>query len=187
MTCASCAARIEKKLNKLDGVDARVNYATELASVSYDAGHVRLADLVRTVEDAGYSAALPADGRDKGDLVRPLRRRLLVSSAFTVPLIVLAIVSPFQFRGWEWLAFALATPIVLWAGLPFHRTAVLNGRHLTATMDTLISIGTLAAWGWSGVVLLAGLDAGVYFEVAGVTTTLVLLGRLLEARARRRS
>jgi Cu+-exporting ATPase len=187
MTCASCAARIEKKLNKLDGVDASVNYATELASVSYDSGHVALADLVRTVEGAGYSTALPADGRDRADLVRPLCRRLLVSSAFTFPLLLLAIVAPFQFGGWEWGAFALATPIVLWAGLPFHRAAVLNARHLTARMDTLISIGTLAAWGWSAVVLVAGLDAGVYFEVAGVTTSLVLLGRFLEARARHRS
>jgi Cu+-exporting ATPase len=96
-------------------------------------------------------------------------------------------VPPLQFGGWEWLAFALATPIVLWAGLPFHRAAVLNARHLTATMDTLVSIGTLAAWGWSVVVLVAGLDADVYFEVAGVITTLILLGRFLEARARRSS
>ena len=96
-------------------------------------------------------------------------------------------VPPLQFGGWEWVALALATPIVLWAGCPFHRAAVLNARHLTATMDTLISLGTLAAWGWSVVVLVAGLDADVYFEVAGVITTLILLGRFLEARARRRS
>jgi Cu+-exporting ATPase len=188
MTCTSCAARVEKKLNKLDGVVvANVNYATELASVAYDPGHVRLPDLVRTVEAAGYTAALPSDAEGKADLVRPLRTRLLVSSALTVPLLLLSMAPPLQFSGWEWLAFALATPIVLWAGLPFHRAAVLNARHLTATMDTLVSLGTLAAWGWSVVVLVAGLNADVYFEVAGVITTLILLGRFLEARARRRS
>jgi P-type Cu+ transporter len=188
MTCTSCAARVEKKLNKLDGVVvANVNYATELASVAYDAGHVRVPDLVRTVEAAGYTAALPSDTDAKTDLVRPLRVRLLVSLVLTVPLLLLAMVPPLQFRGWEWVAFALATPIVLWAGLPFHRAAVLNARHLTATMDTLVSLGTLSAWGWSVVVLFAGLNADVYFEVAGVTTTLILLGRFLEARARRRS
>jgi Cu+-exporting ATPase len=189
MTCTSCAARVEKKLNKLDGVFlANVNYATELASVAYDPGHVQLPDLVRTVEGAGYTAALPSEAADgKADLVRPLRTRLLVSLALTFPLLLLSMAPPLQFRGWEWLAFALATPIVLWAGLPFHRAAVLNARHLTATMDTLVSLGTLAAWGWSVVVLVAGLSADVYFEVAGVITTLILLGRFLEARARRRS
>ena len=188
MTCTSCAARVEKKLNKLDGVVlANVNYATELASVAYDPGHVRLPDLVRTVQAAGYTAALPSDAGDKADLVRPLRTRLLVSLALTLPLLMLSMASPLHFRSWEWLAFALATPIVLWAGLPFHRAAVMNGRHLTATMDTLVSLGTLAAWGWSVVVLVAGLGADVYFEVAGVITTLILLGRFLEARARRHS
>jgi Cu+-exporting ATPase len=188
MTCTSCAARVEKKLNKLDGVVlANVNYATELASVAYDPGQVRLPDLVRTVEAAGYTAALPSDTDGKADLVRPLRVRLLVSLVLTVPLLLLAMVPPLQFRGWEWVAFALATPIVLWAGLPFHRAAVLNARHLTATMDTLVSLGTLSAWAWSVVVLVAGLNADVYFEVAGVITTLILLGRFLEARARRRS
>ena len=187
MTCASCAARVEKKLNELAGVSANVNYATELASVAYDQGQVRLPDLVRAVEAAGYTAALPSDTDAKADPVRPLRTRLLVSLALTVPLLLLSMVPPLQFRGWEWLAFALATPIVLWAGLPFHRGAVLNARHLTATMDTLVSLGTLAAWAWSVVVLAAGLNADVYFEVAGVITTLILLGRFLEARARRRS
>ncbi len=187
MSCASCAARVEKKLNKLDGVSASVNYATEIASVAYDAGHVGPPDLVRAVEESGYTAALPSDTEARADLVRPLRIRLLVSLALTVPLLLLAMVPPLQFAGWEWLAFALATPVVLWAGLPFHRAAALNARHLTATMDTLVSLGTLAAWGWSVVVLLAGLNADVYFEVAGVITTLILLGRFLEARARRRS
>jgi P-type Cu+ transporter len=188
MTCTSCAARVEKKLNKLDGVVlANVNYATELASVAYDPGHVRLPDLVRTVQAAGYTAALPSDADEKADLVRPLRTRLLVSFALTLPLLLLSMVTPLQFRDWEWFAFAFATPIVLWAGLPFHRAAAMNARHLIATMDTLVSLGTLAAWGWSVVVLFAGLNADVYFEVAGVITTLILLGRFLEARARRRS
>jgi len=187
MTCASCAARVERELNKLGGVSASVNYATELASVAYDPRAVRPPDLVRAVEEAGYTAALPADAGAKIDVSRALQTRMLVSSALTVPLLLLAMVPPLQFNGWEWVAFALATPIVLWAGLPFHRAAVLNARHLTATMDTLVSLGTLAAWGWSVVVLLAGLDADVYFEVAGVITTLILAGRFLEARARRRS
>jgi Cu+-exporting ATPase len=187
MTCASCAARVEKKLNELAGVSANVNYATELASVAYDQDRVRLPDLVRAVERAGYTAALPSEADAKADLVRPLRNRLLLSLALTVPLLLLSMAPPLQFADWGWLALALATPIVLWAGLPFHRTAVLNARHLTATMDTLVSLGTLAAWGWSVVVLVAGLNADVYFEVAGVITTLILLGRFLEARARRRS
>jgi P-type Cu+ transporter len=187
MTCASCAARVEKKLNELAGVSANVNYATELASVAYDEDHVRLPDLVRAVEAAGYTAALPADAGAKADPVRPLRTRLLVSVVLTVPLLLLAMLPPLQFGGWEWVAFALATPIVLWAGFAFHRAAALNARHHAATMDTLVSLGTLSAWSWSVVVLLAGLNADVYFEVAGVITTLILLGRFLEARARRSS
>jgi Cu+-exporting ATPase len=186
MTCTSCAARIEKKLNKLDGVEANVNYATELASVAYDAEHVAVEELVRTVEATGYSAALPS-ARAETDLVRPLRNRLLISAGFTVPLVLVAMIPLVQFDGWEWLALVLATPVVLWAGLPFHRAAFLNAHHLTATMDTLISIGTLAAWIWSTVVLVAALDADIYFEVAGVITTLILLGRFFEARARRSS
>jgi Cu+-exporting ATPase len=187
MTCASCAARVEKKLNKLDGVDATVNYATELASVSFDPRRHPLEDLLGAVKAAGYSAALPSDEAVGPDLIRPLRRRLSVAAALTLPLVLLAVVPPLQVDGWEWLALALSSPTVLWAGLPFHRAALLNARHFTATMDTLISIGTLAAWLWSAVVQVAGLDADVYFEVAGVTTTLVLLGRFLEARARSRS
>jgi Cu+-exporting ATPase len=139
------------------------------------------------VQAAGYTAALPSDADEKADLVRPLRTRLLVSFALTLPLLLLSMVTLLQFRDWEWLAFAFATPIVLWAGLPFHRAAAMNARHVAATMDTLVSLGTLAAWGWSVVVLVAGLNADVYFEVAGVITTLILLGRFLEARARRRS
>jgi P-type Cu+ transporter len=187
MTCASCAARVEKKLNHLDGVDASVNYATELASVDFDPRRQRLEDLIETVEATGYSAALPTSDQASGELAGPLQTRLGASIALTIPLVLLAAIPPLQFDGWEWLAFALATPIVLWAGFPFHRAALLNARHFTATMDTLISIGTVAAWGWSALVLVAGLDADVYFEVAGVTTTLILLGRFFEANARRRS
>jgi len=187
MTCAACAARVEKKLNKLDGVEANVNYATELATVVYNPAEVELAGLVRTVEAAGYTAGPAADSEARADPVRPLRLRFLVSLALTVPLLLIAMVPPLQFEGWKWVGLALSTPIVLWAGFRFHRAAAMNARHLTATMDTLVSLGTLAAWGWSSIVLLAGLDAEVYFEVAGVTTTLILLGRYLEARARRSS
>ena len=190
MTCASCAARIERKLNKLEGVEATVNYATEQATVRFDPARVALEDLTRSVEAIGYGAALPyaVTGADSGeDSVRSLRQRLIVAAALSAPLTLLALVPPLQFAGWEWIAVALATPVVLWAGWPFHRAAALNARHVTATMDTLISIGTLAAWGWSTTVAVAGLDEPTYFEVGGVTTTLVLLGRYLEARARRRS
>ncbi len=187
MTCTSCAARVEKKLNKLDGVDASVNYATELASVVYDPSHVALEELVRTVEATGYTAALPNAESEREDPMGPLRRRLEVAAVLTVPLVLVAMVGPLQFRGWEWVAFALATPVVFWAGWPFPQAAALNARHGAATMDTLISIGTLAAWAWSVVVLFAGLNADVYFEVAGVITALILLGRFFEARARRSS
>jgi P-type Cu+ transporter len=188
MTCASCAARIERKLNKLDGVEATVNYATEQATVRFDPARVALDDLVRSVEAIGYGAALPRAGADSAEVAaRSLRRRLIVAAALSAPLTLLALASPLQFEGWEWLAVALATPVVLWSGWPFHRAAALNARHLNATMDTLISIGTLAAWGWSTTVAVAGLGEPTYLEVGGVTTTLVLLGRYLEARARRRS
>ena len=186
MTCASCAARVEKKLNKLEGVEANVNYATELASVRFDPAQHPLDELLHAVEAAGYTAALPTQ-TEAVDIVRPLRTRLIVAAVLTLPLVLIALIPPLQVDGWEWLALVLSTPIVLWAGLPFHRAALLNARHLTATMDTLISIGTLAAWTWSAVVQVAGLEQDVYFEVAGVTTTLVLLGRYIEARARRRS
>jgi Cu+-exporting ATPase len=187
MTCASCATRIERKLNKLDGVEASVNYATEQAAVRYDSDRVAVADLIRTVEAAGYHARLAAEAADAHDSARDLRTRLLAAAALTAPLTALAMIPPLQFEGWEWLAFTLATPVVLWAGYAFHRAAVQNARHLTATMDTLISIGTLAAWGWSVVALLFLEDAHTYFEVAAVITTLILVGRYLEARARRRS
>jgi P-type Cu+ transporter len=193
MTCASCAARIEKKLNKLDGVEATVNYATDEASVSFDPGRVQLEQLIRTVETIGYGAALPRAAADvtqtdePEDALRAVRRRLAGAAVLTAPLVLLAMLSPLQFAGWEWLALALATPVVLWAGWPFHRAAVLNARHFAATMDTLISIGTLAAWAWSAIVLVAAAGEHTYFEVGAVTTTLILLGRFVEGRARRRS
>ncbi len=187
MTCAACATRIERKLNKLEGVEASVNYATEQAAVRYDAGRVAVADLVQAVEAAGYHARRSADASHADDRARALRTRLAVAIGLTVPLTVLAMIPPLQFGGWEWLAFALATPVVLWAGLGFHRAAARGARHLAATMDTLISIGTLAAWVWSAVALVFLDDGHTYFEVAAVITTLILVGRYLEARAKRRS
>jgi Cu+-exporting ATPase len=193
MTCASCAARIEKKLNKLDGVEASVNYATEEASVAFDPERVGVEQLIRTVETIGYGAALPraavdvTQAEEPEDALRVVRRRLVPAAALTAPLTLLALVPPVQFSGWEWLALSLTTPVVLWAGWPFHRAAWVNARHLAATMDTLISIGTLAAWAWSTIVLVAFPGEHTYFEVGAVTTTLVLLGRFLETGARRRS
>jgi len=191
MTCASCAARIERKLNRLDGVEASVNYATELATVSFDSTRVAVEDLVRAVETAGYGATR-RNGTGATQAAPPQRgtflgARLPVAAFLTAPLVLLAMAEPLQFQGWEWIALALASPVVLWAGWPFHRAAALNARHAAVTMDTLISIGTLAAYSWSAVVLLAGLDEHSYFEVAAVITTLILLGRFFEARARRRS
>jgi len=187
MTCASCASRIERKLNKLEGVEASVNYATEQASVSYDSKRVKLEQLIAAVEGTGYKAVLPAARTEGDDPTRSLRLRLLVAAALSAPLVALAMIPPLQFGGWEWLAFALATPVVLWSGWRFHRAAALNARHALATMDTLISLGTLAAWGWSSVVLVSGSGAHTYFEVGAVITTLILLGRFFEARARRRT
>jgi Cu+-exporting ATPase len=187
MTCASCAARIEKKLSRVEGVEAcSVNFATEEAAVSYDPALVAMDELIHAVEAAGYGAHVHTEGAEE-EGSRPLARRLVVAAALTIPVALLAMVPALQFDGWEWAAFALATPVVLWAGWPFHRVAALGARHLVATMDTLISIGTLAAWAWSTVVLLAGLDADTYFEVGAVITTLILLGRYLEARAKSRA
>jgi len=187
MTCAACANRIERKLNKLEGVEASVNYATEQAAVRFDPARVTVSELVGAVEAAGYHAVPASEAEERADRAEGLWRRFLVAAILTAPLVVLAMVMPLQFEGWEWLALGLATPVVFWAGFDFHRAAVLNARHGAATMDTLISIGTLAAWGWSVAALLVVDDADVYFEVAAVITTLILLGRALEARARRRS
>ena len=179
MTCASCVRRIERKLNKLDGVDATVNFATEQATVHCDPS-VTVEDLVSAVESAGYHAHLvPESGaHDHHDEpVAVLRRRLAVAATLTAPLAALAMLPPLQFPGWEWVALFLATPVVFWSGIGFHRAALQSARHLAATMDTLISIGTLAAYLWSVVVLLGVGDADTYFEVAAVITTLILLGR----------
>ena len=187
MTCAACATRIERKLNRLEGVEAAVNLATEQAAVRFDPTTVRLEELVDAVEAAGYHAKPAEDASVPDDRSGALRVRLLASAIATAPLVALAMLPGLRFEGWEWLALALATPVVFWAGFGFHRAALLNARHLTATMDTLISIGTLAAWSWSTVALLFLDDAHVYYEVAAVITTLILAGRYLETRARRRS
>ena len=188
MTCASCVARVERKLNKLDGVEASVNFATEQATVTFPSS-TTVEELVSAVEAAGYQAR-PAEehgGHHHDESIDVLRRRLAIAIALTAPVVLVAMVPPLQFSGWEWLALALSTPVVFWSGLGFHRVALRSARHATATMDTLISLGTLAAWTWSTVVLLGGLDEDVYFEVAAVITTLILLGRYLEAKAKRRS
>jgi Cu+-exporting ATPase len=220
MTCASCANRVERKLNDLDGVEATVNFATERAAVSFDAGTVETGELLDAVEAAGYSAALPAapgagaapvDGAAaredvKDAQLRDLRTRLWVAIALSVPIALIAMIPPLQFDYWQWLSLQLATPVVFWAGWPFHRVAWRNLRHGVASMDTLISLGTLAAWSWS-VVALFFLDAGepgmrmsftlipeqgsgsseVYFEVAAIVTTFILAGRYFEAKSKRRA
>jgi len=184
MSCASCANRVERSLNDVDGVLATVNYATERATVDFDPAEVELDDLVRAVEGVGYGAALPGAG-ETDDSSDSLRRRLTVSAALSLPVLLLSMVPSLQFGGWEWLAFALATPVVIWGGWPFHVAAWANARHRVATMDTLVSVGVLAAWLWSVYALFA--DTDMYFETASVITTLVLAGRWFEARAKRRA
>ncbi|MCW2811616.1 MAG: copper-translocating P-type ATPase [Friedmanniella sp.] len=206
MTCASCAARIEKKLNRMDGVRATVNYATERASVRFG-DEVTPDQLIATIEKTGYGATLPAEPvADPDAEARSLRRRVVTAAALTVPVVALAMVPAWQFPGWQWVSLLLTVPVVGWAGWPFHRAAVLNLRHGTATMDTLISVGTLAATGWSLYALLFGPageigfrhgfelqlmrhdgGANLYLESAAGITTFLLLGRLAEARAKRRS
>ncbi|HVQ94130.1 MAG TPA: cation transporter, partial [Mycobacteriales bacterium] len=216
MTCASCAARIEKKLNRMDGVTATVNFATETATVTYQPVAATPADLVATVEATGYTARLPpppapaggaqpaAAGAARGE-ADSLRQRLLVCAVLTVPVVVMAMVPAAQFRFWQWLSLTLAAPVVVWGGWPFHRAAAVNARHRAATMDTLISVGVLAALGWSLWALFAGgagepgmtmpfrlvpsADRGpeIYLEVAAGVTTLIVAGRYFEARAKRRS
>ena len=188
MSCASCAVRVEQRLNDLGGVRASVNFGTEKAAVQFDPAVVRLADLLGAVQETGYGASLPGEATiPERDRLRPALLRLGASVALTVPLAVIAMVPAAQFDGWEWVALALAAPVVLVAGWPFHRAAALNARHRVATMDTLVSLGTLATLVWSIVALVAYDGADTYFEVGAVITTLILLGRFLEARARRRS
>jgi Cu+-exporting ATPase len=208
MTCASCANRIERRLNKLDGVSAAVNYATEKATVEFDADAVTTDQLLAAVESAGYSAALPAtepEHEPEVDETAPLRRRLIASALLSLPVLLLSMIPALQFDNWQWLALQLATPVVLWGAWPFHRAAWANLRHATATMDTLVSLGVLAAWLWSLYALFIG-DAGmpgmrmeieliprggggdeIYLETAAVVTTFILAGRYFEARAKRRA
>ncbi|MFF0332983.1 heavy metal translocating P-type ATPase, partial [Streptomyces fimicarius] len=264
MTCASCAARVEKKLNRMDGVTATVNYATEKARVTFGEG-LELGDLVATVEKTGYTArpvtrperkapaaaapaaeAAPAPNAEAkakakagteagaeaetkpepepeaeaeaeaapGGVAEPdastdsdsLRQRLVVSAVLAAPVVLLAMIPALQFDSWQWLSLTLAAPVVVWGGLPFHRAAWTNAKHGAATMDTLVSLGTLAAFGWSLWALFLG-DAGmpgmrhgfdltvsradatstIYLEVAAGVITFILLGRYLEARAKRKS
>nr|WP_217923038.1 heavy metal translocating P-type ATPase [Miltoncostaea oceani] len=213
MTCASCAARVEKRLNRLEGVEASVNYATETASVTFDPAAVAPESLVEAVEQVGYGAHLPtaadADAPapvEEADPTAALRRRLVVSAVLTLPVFLMSMIPALQFDNWQWLALQLATPVVVWGAWPFHRAAWTNLRHGAATMDTLISVGVLAAWTWS-VVALFLLDAGdpsmrmgfdlviepgaaadhIYLEVATVVTTFLLAGRYFEVRAKRRA
>ncbi|KJK41732.1 carbonate dehydratase [Streptomyces variegatus] len=212
MTCAACAARVEKKLNRMDGVTATVNYATEKARVAYPQG-TEVADLIATVVKTGYTAEEPAPPReetsaaeDEDPELSALGRRLAVSAVLAVPVILLAMVPALQFDNWQWLSLTLAAPVVVWGGLPFHRAAWTNARHGAATMDTLVCLGTLAAFGWSLWALFLG-DAGmpgmrhpfeltvsrgdgassIYLEVASGVTAFILLGRYLEARSKRRA
>jgi Cu+-exporting ATPase len=203
MTCASCANRIERRLNKLDGVTATVNYATEKAKVTFPEG-TDPQTLIAEVERVGYSAALPAPARDVGgpaeseDGLRPLRNRLVTALLLSVPVIAMAMATPLQFTNWQWLSLTLAAPVVVYAGWPFHKAAWANLRHGAATMDTLISMGTLAAFGWSLWALFFGTagepgmthpfaltiqrkdgSGNIYFEVAASVTTFMLAGPLL--------
>ncbi|MCX5596665.1 heavy metal translocating P-type ATPase [Streptomyces phaeochromogenes] len=223
MTCASCAARVEKKLNRMDGVTATVNYATERAKVSYAQG-VLVTDLIATVVKTGYTAEEPPPPRietpdadaeeaaaeeavERDPELSSLRERLTVSVLLALPVVLLSMVPALQFDNWQWLALTLAAPVVVWGGLPFHRAAFTNARHGAATMDTLVSVGTLAAFGWSLWALFFG-DAGmegmrdegfsltvsrtegssaIYLEVAAGVVALILLGRYLEARSKRQA
>ncbi|MDT0167173.1 heavy metal translocating P-type ATPase [Actinotalea sp. AC32] len=217
MTCSSCAARIEKKLNRMAGVTASVNFALESAAVRF-AAPVTVADLIAAVEDAGYTAAVPeppaatdeSEGeRDSSAEVDPdveLRRRLVITTVLTLPTLVMAMLPAAQFDHWQWLSLTLASPVVVWGALPFHRAAWKNLRHATATMDTLISVGVIAAYAWSVYALFLG-DAGmpgmrmgftlfpepgagsdeIYLEIAAALTMFILLGRYFEAHAKRRS
>ncbi|MER6010430.1 heavy metal translocating P-type ATPase [Streptomyces bluensis] len=216
MTCASCAARIEKKLNRMDGVTATVNFATEKAKVSYGSG-TEVADLIATVVKTGYTAEeppppAPGGGSEPetapavdGELLS-LRQRLFVSLALSVPVILMAMVPALQFDNWQWLSLTLAAPVVVWGAFPFHKAAFTNARHGAATMDTLVSIGTLAALGWSlwalffGHAGMPGMRHGfeftisrsdgsssIYLEAAAGVTTFILAGRYLEAKSKRKA
>jgi Cu+-exporting ATPase len=209
MTCAACASRIERKLNKLDGVTASVNYATEQARVELPAESTEgltLDDLIATIEATGYGAHVPSDDADEPDRLAFLRRRLVVAVVLGLPVLLLSMVPPIQFDGWQWVALVLATPVATWAAWPFHRALVLNLRHGATTMDTLISVGVSAAYVWSlwallftsagdvGMSMTMSLDAGgdggtnhIYLEVASTVVAFILAGRYFEASAKRRA
>ena len=188
MTCAACAARISRGMNGLDGVaEANVNYATGRAVVSYHQDSVDPATFDATIVKLGYTvAAEDADDTTEQHLAE-LGRRLVAATVLSVPAMLISMVPSLHFGGWEWVVAALTTPVVWWVGWPFHRVALRNLRHGATTMDTLVSMGTGAAWIWSAIALLAVDDGHVYFETAAVIVTLILLGRWFEARARRRS
>ena len=205
MTCASCAARIEKKLNKLDGVQASVNYATEKARVLVPAG-ITVDDLIGVVEKTGYGATVPVPDAPPVDHAAGLRTRVVVAGVLAIPVIVLAMVTPWQFPGWQWVSLALTLPVYAWAGWPFHRSTLVNLRHGATTMDTLITLGTTAALGWSLYALFFGHagelgythafefrlmrdhgEANIYLEAVVAIIFFLLLGRWLEARAKARA
>ena len=210
MTCASCATRIERKLNRIAGVSATVNYATEKARVQSTG--VDTAALIAAVEAAGYTAALPVPIAIEADVAPPvdtettqLRRRLVISASLALPVVLLSMIPALQFTNWQWLALTLAAPVVVWGALPFHRVALLNARHGSASMDSLVSVGVIAAFAWSLYALffgtagepgmhmtfqLVGNRSGaseIYLEVASAVTVFILAGRYIEARAKRES
>ncbi len=193
MTCASCVGRVEKKLNRLEGVSATVNLATASASVDYAPGDVDVDVLVRTVERAGYTAAVSTESAtaaasdDERRLAEDYRRRLLVAAPLTVAVLALTMLPGVpDTAAVRWVALVLATPVVVWSGWPFHRSAALNARHGASTMDTLVSLGTLVAYGWSVVLAVTG-GMHTYVEVAATVTTFLLLGRWSESRAKQRA
>jgi Cu+-exporting ATPase len=187
MSCASCAAHIEGALNRLDGVRAAVNFALERAHVQHESA-VSAGDLIRAVESTGYQASVVVDpfGRSDDAPRNELRHRLIGSTLLAIPVVAVSMVMGWQFAGWQWLALALTTPVVAWGGYPFHRAALLGLRHRTTTMDTLVSLGTLAAYLWSTAAVLRG-SGPVYFEVAAAVTVFQLAGHYAEARAKRAS
>jgi Cu+-exporting ATPase len=185
MSCASCAARVERGLNRLDGVRATVNFALERAHVRHGSA-VSASDLIRAVESTGYRASLVGEPVHQHEDVPENRRRLGVAAVLAAPVVAMSMVMPWQFVGWQWLALALTTPIVAWGGYPFHRAALRSARHGASTMDTLVSLGTLAAYLWSAVAVLRGVGH-VYFEVAAAVTVFLLGGRYAESRAKRAS
>ena len=209
MTCASCASRIEKKLNRLDGVHATVNYATEKATVEFDADAVSADQLVEAVESIGYGALLPSAAHQPHDAdearLTGLRRRLVVAAVLGVPVLAMSMIPPIQFRGWQWLALVLATPVAAYSAWPFHVVAWRQAKQAEAGMDALISIGVIAAYGWSLYALLAttagepgmtmkmsllpakGERNHLYLEVASTTVALILAGRYFETKAKRRA